>query len=52
MYIFLAPGEWGRSNLRTFGVPAGPAIGGDYFADWVIQTYGFEADIFPSWWAS
>ena len=51
MYIFLAPGEWGRSSLRTFGF-AGLAIGDDYFADWVIQTYGFEADILPSWWAS
>jgi hypothetical protein len=26
--------------------------GGDYYLDWVIQTYGFEADIYPSWWAS
>jgi len=24
----------------------------DYYLDWVIQTYGFEADIYPSWWAS
>jgi hypothetical protein len=24
----------------------------DYYVDWVIQTYGFEADIYPSWWAS
>jgi hypothetical protein len=34
---------------------AGGADGGDeadYYLDWVIQTYGFEADIYPSWWAS
>jgi hypothetical protein len=34
---------------------AGGANGGDeadYYLDWVIQTYGFEADIYPSWWAS
>jgi len=34
---------------------AGSADGGDqadYYLDWVIQTYGFEADIYPSWWAS
>lgn len=55
MYIFITPGEWGRSRLRTFGsaVPViGPGTGGDYFADWAVQTYGFEADIYPSWWAS
>jgi hypothetical protein len=28
------------------------SLGGDYYGDWVIQTYGFEADIYPSWWAS
>lgn len=28
------------------------SLGGDYYEDWVIQTYGFEADIYPSWWAS
>jgi hypothetical protein len=34
---------------------AGGASSGDeadYYLDWVIQTYGFEADIYPSWWAS
>ena len=24
----------------------------DYYVSWVIQTYGFEADIYPSWWAN
>ena len=23
-----------------------------YYGDWTAQTYGFEADIYPSWWAS
>ena len=23
-----------------------------YYEDWITQTYGFEADIYPSWWAS
>jgi hypothetical protein len=36
---------------------AGEAEGGgvvevDFYLDWVIQTYGFESDIYPSWWAS
>jgi hypothetical protein len=47
MYIFITAVEWGRSRLRTFG-----AAVDDYFADWVAQTYGYEADIYPSWWAS
>jgi hypothetical protein len=39
----------------TASIDAGSADGGneaDYYLDWVIQTYGFEADIYPSWWAS
>jgi hypothetical protein len=39
----------------TVSIEAGSADGGaeaDYYLDWVIQTYGFEADIYPSWWAS
>ena len=39
----------------TASLAAGSADGGDqadYYLDWVIQTYGFEADIYPSWWAS
>lgn len=31
---------------------AGSSGESDYYVDWVIQTYGFEADIYPSWWAS
>jgi hypothetical protein len=31
---------------------AGGSGESDYYVDWVIQTYGFEADIYPSWWAS
>jgi hypothetical protein len=23
-----------------------------YYEDWTAQTYGFESDIYPSWWAS
>ena len=51
MYILITLGEWGRSQLRTFSLTV-PVTGEDYFADWAAQTYGFEADIFPSWWAS
>ena len=39
----------------TVSLAAGGASSGDeadYYVDWVIQTYGFEADIYPSWWAS
>jgi hypothetical protein len=39
----------------SISLAAGSADGGDeadYYLDWVIQTYGFEADIYPSWWAS
>jgi hypothetical protein len=39
----------------SVALAAGSADGGDqadYYLDWVIQTYGFEADIYPSWWAS
>ena len=39
----------------SISLDAGGADGGDeadYYLDWVIQTYGFEADIYPSWWAS
>jgi hypothetical protein len=37
----------------SVSLAAGGADGGaDYYLDWVIQTYGFEADIYPSWWAS
>jgi phage-related protein len=31
---------------------APPSAGTDYYGDWTTQTYGFEADIYPSWWAS
>jgi hypothetical protein len=31
-------------------VPAAPESG--YYGDWIAQTYGFESDIYPSWWAS
>jgi hypothetical protein len=51
MYIFITAAEWGRSKLRTFGSTA-PVVSDDYFADWVAQTYGYETDIYPSWWAS
>jgi len=51
MYIFITLGEWGRSRLRTFSSTA-PVASDDYFANWVTQTYGFESDIYPSWWAS
>jgi hypothetical protein len=37
-------------SLAAGGADSGD--GGDYYLDWVIQTYGFEADIYPSWWAS
>jgi hypothetical protein len=47
MYIFITFEEWGRSRLRTFGV-----VSDDYPSDWVAQSYGFEADIYPFWWAS
>jgi phage-related protein len=46
------------ADTRAFGLTMQPAtlaylsLGGDYYGDWVIQTYGFEADIYPSWWAS
>lgn len=39
----------------SVALSAGGANSGDesdYYVDWVIQTYGFEADIYPSWWAS
>jgi hypothetical protein len=39
----------------SISLAAGSASSGDkadYYLDWVIQTYGFEADIYPSWWAS
>lgn len=39
----------------SISLAAGGANSGDesdYYVDWVIQTYGFEADIYPSWWAS
>ena len=29
-----------------------PPVATSYWGDWVAQTYGFEADIYPSWWAS
>ena len=29
-----------------------PGGDSDYYGDWTAQTYGFEADIYPSWWAS
>jgi phage-related protein len=46
------------ADTGAFGLTMQPAtltylsLGGDYYTDWVIQTYGFEADIYPSWWAS
>ena len=30
----------------------GTATPSDYYGDWVTQTYGFESDIYPSWWAN
>jgi hypothetical protein len=39
----------------SISLTAGGASSGDeadYYLDWVIQAYGFEADIYPSWWAS
>jgi hypothetical protein len=51
MYIFITASEWGRSRLRTFGSTA-PVVSANYYADWTAQTYGFESDIYPSWWAS
>jgi len=34
--------------------PGGGGGGGEtsYYGDWIAQTYGFETDIYPSWWAS
>ena len=41
----------------TFDFNSSAGGGGDggetsYYGDWIAQTYGFEADIYPSWWAS
>jgi uncharacterized membrane protein YfcA len=38
------------ASLAAGGANSG--VEGDYYVDWVIQTYGFEADIYPSWWAN
>ena len=46
------------AETGAFGLTMQPAtlaylsLGGDYYEDWTAQTYGFEADIYPSWWAS
>jgi hypothetical protein len=32
--------------------PPAPVAPEGYYGDWTAQTYGFEADIYPSWWAS
>ena len=46
------------ADTGAFGLTMQPAtlaylsLGGDYYTDWIAQTYGFEADIYPSWWAS
>lgn len=46
------------ADTGAFGLTMQPAtlaylsLGGDYYGDWIAQTYGFEADIYPSWWAS
>ena len=48
-------GSAGLDLTVTISLAAGSASSGDeadYYLDWVIQTYGFEADIYPSWWAS
>jgi hypothetical protein len=48
-------GSAGFDLTVTASLAAGGASSGDeanYYLDWVIQTYGFEADIYPSWWAS
>jgi hypothetical protein len=44
----------GAGLTVTVSVVGGAAssVESDYYLDWVIQTYGFEADIYPSWWAS
>jgi len=45
----------GLDMTVSISLTAGGASSGDesdYYLDWVIQTYGFEADIYPSWWAS
>ena len=36
----------------TFRQVFGTATPSDYYGDWVTQTYGFESDIYPSWWAN
>ena len=46
------------ADTGAFGLTMQPAtlaylsLGGDYYGDWTAQTYGFESDIYPSWWAS
>ena len=59
--ITLAAGaaDSGNGNATGTGLTVTTSIQGgaaasesDYYLDWVIQTYGFEADIYPSWWAS
>jgi phage-related protein len=46
------------AGTGAFGLTMQPAtltylsLGGDYYGDWTAQTYGFESDIYPSWWAS
>ena len=46
------------AETAAFGLTMQPAtlaylsLGGDYYEDWTAHTYGFEADIYPSWWAS
>jgi hypothetical protein len=42
----------GFSLTVSVTLAAGSSGESDYYVDWVIQTYGFEADIYPSWWAS
>ena len=49
----IAPGaDWTVTVEWAPGVATGEVVGGDYYGDWVTQTYGFEADIYPSWWAN
>ncbi len=40
------------SDVGSRQVATNPPAVADYYVDWVIQTYGFQVDIYPSWWAS
>lgn len=37
------------ATIQTGGGDPGNPL--NYYNDWVLQTYGFEPDIYPTWWA-